>query len=354
MTAGAPTSGLGAVRVRVPFRRPFVTAAGIFRQRDAWVLRVRDADGRTGVGEASLDPAAGTEALDALATGLRSAMDEGSAPAGSNPIDLAIRAAFDGAGTDLALHDARLAPAFITVNATIATAGLEPTLDAVQSALGRGFDCLKVKAGGEGTMEHFVERLTLVRALAGDDVELRIDVNGAWDRETAVGWLAGVGHLGLTYVEQPVGPDDIDGLAWVRRRSAVGIAADESVRSRADAAAVLGADAADVLIVKPARVGGPAETLAIARDAVARDVGVTVSTLLETGVGLAAALRCAARLPGGNEAWAHGLATSELLEHDLLATPIEVHDGRVALPVAPLVLDDDAVARFAVDRVGWP
>ena len=349
----AEAARLAAVRVRVPFRRPFATATGTFRQRDAWLLRVTDAGGRTGVGEACLDPAAGTGALDALAAAVRACVETGETPTGSGAFDLAVRAAIDGATADLALHDAPLAPTFVTVNATIATAGLDATLDAVQSALGRGFDCLKLKAGGEGTMEHFVERLTLVRALAGDDVELRIDANGAWDRETAVGWLAAVGNLGLTYAEQPVEPEDLEGLAWVRRRSAVGIAADESVRSPTDAKAVLAAEAADVLIVKPARVGGPGATLAIARDAGARDVGVTISTLLETGVGLAAALRCAAGLPGANEAWAHGLATSDVLAHDLLATPLEVRDGRVALPVGPLVLDDDAVGRYAVERVGW-
>ena len=353
MTPGSASS-VAAVRVRVPFRRPFVTAAGTFHERDAWLVRVRDADARSGVGEASLDPAADASDHDALAAAVRRAVSGGAAPAGDDAIALAVRAAFDGAAADLALHDAALTAAFVTVNTTIATAGLDATLGAVEAALGRGFDCLKIKAGGEGTAEHFVERLALVRAVAGDDIELRIDANGSWDRETAVSWLAGVGHLGLTYVEQPVAADDIEGLAWVRRRSAVGVAADESVRSRADAAAILAADAADVLIVKPARVGGSGETTAIAAAAGARDVGVTVSTLLETGIGLAAAIRCAASLPGGNEAWAHGLATSELLEHDLLASPIEVHDGRVAVPVAPLVLDDDAVGRFAVERIEWP
>lgn len=349
----APASSVAAARVRVPFRRPFVTATGTFHERDTWLVRVRDADGRTGVGEATLDPAARTGEIDALAAAVRAAVEAGAVPDGDDPVRLAVRAAFAGAAADLALHDAPLAPGYMPVNATIATATLDETLDAAEAALDAGFDCLKLKCGAEHTTEGLVERLTLVRALVGDDVELRLDINGVWDRATAAERLGAIGHLGISYAEQPVAADDLAALVWLRRVAPVDIAADESVGSRRAAEAVLTAEAADVLVVKPARVGGPAETMAIATAAAARRVGVTISTLLETGVGLTAAIRVAATLPGGNAAWAHGLATADLLEHDLLATRLEVHDGRVAVPTTPLILDEEAVARFAVERVAW-
>ena len=350
-TAGFDAS---AVRVRVPFRRAFVTGAGTFRERDAWLVRLRDADGREGVGEASLDPGAGPALLLALADAVRAAVLAGGAPRDDGPSDavtLAVRSAFAGAAADLALHGTPAAAGFVPVNATIASAALDDTLDAAEAALVAGFDCLKLKCGVEHTTEGLVERLTLVRALAGDDIEIRLDANGAWDPATAAERLGAVGHLGISYVEQPVAAGDLATMAWLRRVAPLDIAADESVGSRADADAVLAAEAADVLVVKPARVGGRGETAAVAAAAAAHGVGVTVSTLLETGVGLAAAIRAAATLPGGNAAWAHGLATSDLLVSDLLATPLAVHDGRVAIPAEPIVLDEAALARSTVDRV---
>lgn len=344
---------MATVRVRVPLRRPFATASGVYRERDAWLLRLRDVDGRMGIGEASIEPAATGAMLDRLAAAVRHAAEAGMAPEGLSAVDLAVQAAFDAATTDLALHDHPLAPESVRVNGTIATSRLDATLDAARSLIDRGFDCLKLKVGGEPTMDHFVERLSLVRALIGEVTELRIDANGVWDRATAVSWSAAVGHLGLSYIEQPVGPHDLEGLAWVRHRSPVRVAADESVDSPTGADAVLAADAADVLVVKPARVGGPRAALRIAAAAERHAVPVTVSTVLETGVGLAAAVRCAARLPRGTEAGAHGLATSDLLEHDLLAAPIEVRDGRVAVPTRPIELDQRAVARYAVEWIGW-
>ncbi len=51
-----PVNGLTAVRVRVPFRRPFATATGMWLHREAWILFVAGPDGRVGVGEAVLEP----------------------------------------------------------------------------------------------------------------------------------------------------------------------------------------------------------------------------------------------------------------------------------------------------------
>jgi L-alanine-DL-glutamate epimerase-like enolase superfamily enzyme len=141
-------------------------------------------------------------------------------------------------------------------------------------------------------------------------------------------------------------------LAWLRRVAPVDIAADESITSRADAEAVLTASSADVLVVKPARVGGPGEARAIATAAAGHGVGVTISNLLETGVGLVAALRVAASLPDPERGYAHGLATADLLVSDLLATPLEVHDGRMAVPGGPIVIDEDALERWSIERTG--
>ena len=46
---------LVADRVRIPFRRPFPTATGMWLERDAWLIRLLDADGRVGLGEAVLE-----------------------------------------------------------------------------------------------------------------------------------------------------------------------------------------------------------------------------------------------------------------------------------------------------------
>jgi L-alanine-DL-glutamate epimerase-like enolase superfamily enzyme len=104
-----------------------------------------------------------------------------------------------------------------------------------------------------------------------------------------------------------------------------------------------------VLVVKPARVGGIRAARRIAEVAAAGGVATVVSTLFESGVGIAAALHLAAAVPG--EGRAHGLATADLLASDLLARPLPVRAGAMAVPRGPglgVELDEVALDRYAV------
>ena len=137
-------------------------------------------------------------------------------------------------------------------------------------------------------------------------------------------------------------------LARLRWTGAVPIAADESVRDLGAARVLLDSSAVDALVVKPARVGGLRQANAIVELATAASIPVTVSTLFETGVGLAGALHLAATAPGPQ---AHGLATAGLLRSDLLREPLAVVDGRMAAPEGPglgIELDEVAIERYRI------
>ena len=84
-----------------------------------------------------------------------------------------------------------------------------------------------------------------------------------------------------------------------------------------------------------------------------------VSSLFETGIGLAAAIACAATLPDV-PGWpaadrAHGLATAGVLEHDLLREPLVLEGGRIRAPFDDgagglgIVVDEAALERYGVD-----
>ena len=338
--------GASAVRVRIPFRGPFATAAGVWHERDAWILILHAADGRMGVGEASLDPAADDAALADLAAAVRAFVADG-----SEPVHVTVMGAIEAAKLDLGILtlDAASPSTTVVVNATIATEDLEKSVTEALSAAEYGFTTIKLKGGRERSTSELVARLAAVRDAVGPGIALRLDVNGAWDPATARDRLAGLASLPLEYVEQPIPPGDPAAFARLRAASPIQIAADESVSSLAAARALLAARAADVLVVKPGRVGGPLVALAIAREAQAAGVDVTISTLLETGVGLSTALRVAACLPDQ----ALGLATGDVLVSDLLRQPLEVRNGRMTVPAAgSAALDSAAVTSFEFEAIG--
>ena len=95
---------------------------------------------------------------------------------------------------------------------------------------------------------------------------------------------------------------------------------------------LLDAAAADVLVLKPAAVGGLRPAWRIAEHARRANVTVVVTSFLDSSLGIAAALQLASALP--DSPLASGLATAELLANDL-APPLAIRDGAMILPDAP-------------------
>ena len=137
------------------------------------------------------------------------------------------------------------------------------------------------------------------------------------------------GVVPIEYVEQPC--LTVDELAQVRRSVDVPIAADESIRRAEDPLEVARKEAADVVIIKVAPLGGVRSALRVARKS---GLGVVVSSALETSVGLSVGVAAAAAVPGIPRA--AGLATASLLVADV-TTPLVPERGR--LPVGRLEPD---------------
>ena len=363
-----------AIHVRVPFRRPLLDATGEYTHRRSWLLRVVDENGNEGLGEAALDPISTDTTTGALARLMREivpALAEGRAPvwsdlAAEGEPGRAAMAAVDGAmvallaaqraGATALGAPAATPPATIQVSATIPFAGPDAGADAAAQAIELGFGTLKLRAGFERATDQLVDRLRAIRAAVGPEPRLRIDVGGAWDLETAAERMAAIEPFRIEYVEQPLAAWDLTGHAALRERVRVPIALDESIDSEGSARAALAEKAADVVIVKPARVGGLAATLRIAEAASAVGASAVLGTFFETGVGIAAVLRIAAAMQGGRALegppaleTAHGLATAGLLIHDLLAVPLAIEKGRMAVP-AVVALDEAEVDRYTLER----
>ena len=354
---------------RIPFRQPFATSQGTEAERRGFVVRLVTHDGREGLGEAApvpgSDPRVWTDVaslLEALSPRLQDAPLE-AVNAALRTLDplhpaavAAVRCGLDTAACDvlsqaagtplarwLAAHAARSVP----VNATIARAGAVQAAGAAAQARALGFPCVKLKVGLAGGVEAERQRVAAVRNAIGERLKLRLDANGAWGEEQAIATLRALEPYDLEFVEQPVGTGRLASMRRVRDRVDIRIAADEDVTGPEQAAQVLRAGAAQVLVIKPMVVGG----LRIARDMIeaarSRGAACIVTTSIDTGIGIAAALHLAAALPSPVPAC--GLATGHLLATTLLASPLPVSGGRMPLPDAPglgIRLDEEALKSF--------
>ena len=222
------------------------------------------------------------------------------------------------------------------------------------AAVAAGYGTLKLKVAAV-PLEDDRRRVEAARE-AAPDARLRLDANGGWDAATAAAALRGLARYDIEYVEQPLPAADLAGLARLRAEGICRIAADESVADQADAQRVLDAGAADLLVLKPMRLGGIRAALDLARNAAWADVGCVVTTTFDSSLGLAAALHLAAAVDA-LAAWggfAHGLGTAEHLAADLVARPLVPDAGVLRVPSTPgLGVEPDEAALEAVATGDW-
>lgn len=236
----------------------------------------------------------------------------------------------------------------VPVNATVPAV---PAAD-VASVLARYDGCTtaKVKVAERGqSLADDVARVAEARRILGPSGRVRVDANGAWSLDDARRAVAALAPHDIEYVEQPCAAvEDLARLRVALARDGVDVpvAADESIRKADDPLRVAALEAADVVVVKVAPLGGPRRALQVVHDC---GLPAVVSSAIDTSVGIATGVALAAALP--DLPYACGLGTVSLLADDVTSQPLRAAGG--ALPVRAVDPDRlDAVAAPA-DRVAW-
>ena len=350
--------------VGIPFKIPFRTSTSHIDTRYSLIVRLETDDGLVGIGEAPAALVRGHSSLRFIATALETVApallnrDLASAPLSAvppPPLAFALEtAAFDclaqSEGKSLAEFLGG-APRPIEVNAVIGEATPAETESLVIQAAEQGFRTIKLKVGGRPlTLDE--EALSRVRQNVGRSVKLRLDANQAWPEPRAALTLQRLAMYSPEFIEEPVTPADPETLSRIRSASPIPIAADESVENPQSAQELVDSNSVDLLVLKLARVGGILVARSIIDHARTKGLSVVLTSSLDAGVGLAAAIHLSAALDLPH---ACGLATGSLLTHDLLQNPITPTNGLLPTPNSPgigISLDPDAIQRFALGPRG--
>lgn len=162
----------------------------------------------------------------------------------------------------------------------------------VMMRVGEGYARVKVKIAPG----HDVEVFAAVRAAVGVEYALQADANGAYGAND-IDLLCSLDKFALQFIEQPFAADDLDSHAELLRRSATSVCLDESVNSVSQLLNALDRGACDVVNIKPSRVGGIRDAIAMHDVLVNRGIDAWVGGMLESGIGRASCLALAA-MPG--------------------------------------------------------
>jgi L-alanine-DL-glutamate epimerase-like enolase superfamily enzyme len=86
----------------------------------------------------------------------------------------------------------------------------------------QGIPRVKMKVGREPERDR--DRAAVARKAVGDDTELFVDANGAFQRQDALEWSRIYAEeFGVKWFEEPVSSDDLEGLRFIRDNSPPGI-----------------------------------------------------------------------------------------------------------------------------------
>jgi L-alanine-DL-glutamate epimerase-like enolase superfamily enzyme len=348
------------IAVSLPMKKPVQMAGETVARADNVLVRIENAEGVVGWGEAASAPVMTGEtvasmmaAVEHMAAGLlaRDAFDLAGAAAamearmyGNNGAKAAI---------DIALHDvvgratgrpvyALLGGKHRTRMAVLAVIG---SLDAAadireaQERFATGYRAFKIKVGIASARADAERTRAITTALKGmGECLVSADANQGFGVDAALDYVRAVDGCGLDFFEQPVQAHDLDGMyfkemARVAAASRLPIGADEGLHSRDDIARHHGENAAQGGSLKAIKLGGLRALLEASRlcDRLGMKVNISCKTG-ESSVASAAAAHAAAAAPA--IAWGLTVTNAGLAE-DVAVEPLRIVGGHVEVPDGP-------------------
>jgi L-alanine-DL-glutamate epimerase-like enolase superfamily enzyme len=261
--------------VDIPITDPFVVATGARTIAENVFLRVTLSNGAQGYGEAAPFPEVGGETRQSCLTALHQLGNTILGRSAVSYTDLgrllseqALTHPATRCGVETAVIDAYCRALNIPMSQlwgsadvraretdiTIPITDLDKTVALARGWYAQGFLLFKMKVGND--VDNDIRRLEAVhRALPG--ISVIGDGNQGFSLQDCLAFVQGVKRFGGTMVllEQPVARDDLDSMAAIRRETGIPVAADESVRSLADAHEVVARGAADYINIKIMKTG---------------------------------------------------------------------------------------------------
>ena len=300
--------------VRVPLKTPFKTALRTVEAVEDIIVSIHADTGHVGYGEAAATAVITGDTHGSIVEAIGKVIAPrlvGEDVANLNRITRLVQTALERntsakAAVEIAVYDlwAQLyeAPLYrmlgggepvITTDITISVDHIDKMVADSLSAVGRGFESLKIKVGKDIGLD--VERVKAIHAAVEGRALLRLDANQGWTAKQAVHAMHALEDAGvhLELLEQPVRAQDLAGLKYVTDRVHTPVMADESVFGPIEVIELIEQRAADIINIKLMKTGGISNAVRIADIAASYGVECMIGCMIETSISVAAAVHLA-------------------------------------------------------------
>ena len=320
------------------FKQPAGTSRGVYTERKIWLVKMTDRDA-VGIGECAPLPKLSCDDIPHYAEVLRRFCDEVER---SGQLDT--EALRDYPSMLFGLETAMLSFAKtqhstpfskgevgIPINGLVWMGTYEEMKERIEQKLAQGFHCIKLKIGAID----FDAELELIKKIrerfSHQEVELRVDANGAFPFDEALYKLELLSQYALHSIEQPIKAGQWANMAELCRESPLSIALDEEligVNDPDQKRQMLNIIRPRYIILKPSLHGGMMgvrEWIDIAND---MDIGSWITSALESNIGLNAIAQFCADVYGDNIPMPQGLGTGQLFT-DNIPMPLEIRGDKL-------------------------
>lgn len=203
--------------------------------------------------------------------------------------------------------------------------------DEMKRYVSEGFKAVKMKVGVASIKED-IKRVQAVRNAIGEDIDLMLDANNAWDTYTALRISKLLEQYNPYFLEEPVSTDNIEGSSQVAANTTIPIAGYETEYTRFGYQRLILAKAVDIIQPDPTWCGGLTECRRIASIASAWEMPCIPHTY-GAGISLLASLHFIASTP--NAPFLELGKDDNPLRDNLLDPPLKIQGGYVLLPDRP-------------------
>ncbi|MED2009676.1 MULTISPECIES: dipeptide epimerase [Brevibacillus] len=349
--------------IALPLIRPFIIAYDTFREMPTILVRLETDEGVVGYGEATPDEHVTGETYWSTIEVIKHHL--GPAVLGENPFSIerihdrmnqkakgvpAAKAAIDIACHDLMgklagqplyrllggpSHDELVIPYVMSIQPP------EVMAQEAQAAVAEGYGTLKLKVGTDVASD--VARVQAVRQAVGPDIRLRVDVNQGWGY--AAETLQALKHLealGIDWIEQPVHADDLDGMADIRRKTAIPVMVDEGLLGDKEMRLITQKNAADWINIKLMKCGGLYPAVRLNHQAEMAGIRVQIGSMVESAVATAAGAHLSL---AKKNIWANEMVGPRMFAKDVADFPVT--GDRIRLGESPglgIAVNEETVA----------
>jgi o-succinylbenzoate synthase len=325
------------------FKKPAGTSRGVLRTKTVFFIRLTDRHqpDRVGLGECAPWPGLSiddrpdfetklAEVCDALTQGHTPAqLDLADFPALALGLDMAWRDWQHGGTRQLFENEFSRGQKPVPIHGLIWMGSPADMLQQVHHKVSQGHTCIKMKIGALDFADECALLSELRRHYPPDQIELRLDANGAFAADTALERLRELARFQIHSIEQPIKPGQWQAMARLCTHSPIKIALDEELIGITPAVRkkeLLAEIKPHCLVLKPALLGDFAAVKGWITLAQELGMGWWVNSALESNIGLNALGQWTSSL---NPTTIQGLGAGQLYTNNI-PSPIRPTHGALS------------------------